>query len=244
MACTICGRWVGDSAKAAGDRPHWTYEGPNGSDRWGQLDQSYLACGLGSQQSPVELAGAVRAELDPISIHWKSIRLDSVVNNGHTIQVNTPGAGYIELDGARFNLVQFHFHHMSEHTVEGKRYPIEVHFVHKAVSDDRLAVIGVFLVEGPENAVFNSIWTASPEREGEASSKAVIDATAMLPISSAAFRYAGSLTTPPCSEVVAWTVFNEPVSASADQIAFFAKQFPNNFRPTQPINRRVILFDG
>ncbi len=64
----------------------------------------------------------------------------------------------------------------------------------------------------------------------------------LLPTSSAAFRYAGSLTTPPCSEVVAWIVLKEPVIASVDQIAAFAKLFRNNFRPAQLLNRRFILF--
>lgn len=242
IACPLCSSFVGQHALAAGDKPHWSYEGANGPDSWGKLDASYAACSGGTQQSPIDLANAVSADFGAQSIRWKPIKLRAIVNNGHTIQVNTPDAGHIELDRSRYDLVQFHFHHMSEHTVEGKRFPLEVHFVHTAANGDGLAVVGVFFEEGPENAVLAPIWAASPDREGEASSNELVDATALLPASSAVFRYAGSLTTPPCSEVVAWTVFKEPVSVSGDQIASFAKAFPNNFRPIQPMNRRFILF--
>lgn len=244
LACPLCAKLTGRTALAASDEAPWSYEGANGPDSWGKLDRSYSACGMGAQQSPVDLSGAVRAEVDAGSVKWKPIKLGSIVNNGHTIQVNTPGAGHLELGGLRYDLVQFHFHHMSEHTVDGKQFPMEVHFVHKAAAGDGLAVVGVFFVAGANNDVLAPIWGVMPQQEGEASIDLSIDAKALLPKSPAAFRYAGSLTTPPCSEIVAWTVHKEPVAASADQIAAFAKLFPNNFRPVQPMHRRFILYSG
>ena len=242
IACTLYLPSGARPALAAGDKPHWSYAGATSPENWSELDSSYSICGRGSQQSPIDLANVVSAKFDPPSIRWKSIKLRSIVNNGHTIQVNVQDAGQIELDGSIYNLVQFHFHHMSEHTVDGKQFPLEVHFVHQAAMGGGLAVIGVFLKEGPENAVLNPIWTVAPEHEGESSSAEILDAKKLLPASPASFRYAGSLTTPPCSEVVSWIVYDEPVSASQDQIAFFRKLFPNNFRPVQPLNRRFILF--
>lgn len=241
IACPLCSQLVAQPALAAGDKPHWSYKGTTGPGNWGKLDASYAACGGGTQQSPIDLSDAVSAKFDAVSIKWKPIKLRSIVNNGHAIQVNTPDSGHIVLDGSRYNLLQFHFHHMSEHTLGGKQFPIEAHFVHKAANGDGFAVIGVFFAEGPENAVLAPVWAAMPNRPGEASSDRRIDAARLLPASSATFRYAGSLTTPPCSEVVAWTVFKEPVSASRDQIDDLVRLFPNNFRPVQPLNRRVIL---
>lgn len=243
-ACPLCAGLAARPALAAGDKPHWSYDGETGPANWGGLDDSYRACSAGAEQSPVDLANAVRAEVDPVSIRWRSIKLDSIVNNGHTIQVNTPGAGHIELDGDRYELLQFHFHHRSEHTVDGRQYPLEAHFVHKAAGPGGLAVIGVFFFEGDENATLSPIWAAMPTGEGDAASGRTVNAANLLPRSTAAFRYAGSLTTPPCSEIVAWTVFKEPVSASAGQIAAFAELFPGNFRPVQPLNRRFILLSG
>ncbi len=244
LTCPICTGLAGRAAWAAGDKPHWSYHGATGPDAWGTLDPAYGACGAGTQQSPIDLAGAVKADLPPIAVQWKPVKLDAVVNNGHTIQVNTATGGHMVLDGARYDLLQFHFHHMSEHTLDGRQFPLEVHFVHKATGGNGLAVIGVFFAEGAENATLAPIWQAMPEREGEASSSATVDPATLLPASRTAFRYAGSLTTPPCSEIVNWTVFGEPLSASSGQIAAFAKMFPNNFRPVQPRNRRFLLSSG
>ena len=241
LACPIC---AGGAAQAAADKPRWSYHGATGPDAWGKLDPAYDACGVGMRQSPIDLARAVKADLAPVAVRWKPIRLDAVVNNGHTIQVNTPQGGHIELDGVRHDLLQFHFHHMSEHTLDGRRFPLEAHFVHKAAVGDGLAVIGVFFDAGAENATLAPIWRAMPAREGEGASDVTVDPASLLPASRAAFRYAGSLTTPPCSEIVSWTVFGEPLSASPGQIAAFAKMFPNNFRPVQPRNRRFLLSSG
>lgn len=244
LACPICAGLASGAARAAGDTAHWSYHGATGPGAWGRLDPAYGACGAGRQQSPIGLAGAVKADLPPVAVRWNPVRLDAVVNNGHTIQVNTAEGGHIMLDGSRYDLLQFHFHHMSEHTLDGRQFPLEVHFVHKAAGGDGLAVIGVFFDEGAENATLAPIWQVMPERAGEAAGNATVDPAALLPAARAAFRYAGSLTTPPCSEIVSWTVFAAPVMASSGQVAAFAKMFPNNFRPVQPRHRRFLLSTG
>ncbi len=241
--CPVCAGLAAKSAWASG-KADWSYGGENGPANWGKLDPSYSACGTGTRQSPVDLSNAVDADIGKKAISWNPVRLAEVVNNGHTIQVNTPGAGIMNMDGVSYDLLQFHFHHKSEHTVDGEQFPLEVHFVHKETDGSGLAVIGVFFREGDENASLKPIWAAAPEKEGTASSADKVDPMAMLPDSRAGFRYSGSLTTPPCSEIVAWNVLKNPITASKAQIEAFAKLFPNNFRPVQPLNRRFILFGG
>ncbi len=244
LLCPVCVALASGPVFAAGGKPHWSYNGKDGPANRGKLGADYSACGIGSRQSPVDLRAARAANIAVPKIQWQPIKLGTIVNNGHTIQVNTPDAGHIEKDGARYQLVQFHFHHRSEDTVAGHRFAMEVHFVHQADEGDGLAVIGVFFAEGPENPLLKPIWAAAPKDQGKASSDAVIDAREFLPASPARFEYAGSLTTPRCSEIVAWTGFKEPIGASAEQIAAFGKLFTNNYRPLQPLNRRFILFGG
>jgi len=60
-------------------------------------------------------------------------------------------------------------------------------------------------------------------------------------------RYEGSLTTPPCSEAVIWTVFERPISISERQSESFNKMLPTveeNYRPAQIINGRKIRSSG
>ena len=163
-----------------------------------------------------------------------------VVNNGHTIQVNVDRGSGIVLDGTRYELLQFHFHHGSEHTVGGVRLPMELHLVHRS-ERGALAVVGVLLEEGAANATLTPIWERFPRRANWAAAlPEAFEVAALLPAPRSAWRYRGSLTTPPCTEGVSWIVMTESVTLSAAQIAAFGAIHPRNFRPVQPLNRRTL----
>ncbi|PIX04778.1 MAG: carbonic anhydrase, partial [Gallionellales bacterium CG_4_8_14_3_um_filter_54_18] len=104
-------------------------------------------------------------------------------------------------------------------------------------------VIAVMFEEGAANAELAKAWQAMPEEEGKSAklSENVLG-TAVMPESTAYYRFSGSLTTPPCSEGVIWLVMKQPVTASKEQIEKFAHAMhhPNN-RPVQPTNARLIL---
>jgi len=230
------------SAPAFAAEPHhWDYENPAG---WGELSDEFKECSVGEEQSPVDIvsASAVPAEFKPAEVHWQAFA-PTVVNNGHTIQVNTGGkGGYVELNGVRYDLVQFHFHHESEHTVDGKHAPMEVHFVNKSAAGD-LLVLGVMVEPGAANPTIDTVWANLPEAGKETPVATTIDPSTILPADHGSFRYAGSLTTPPCSQIVTWNVYTHPTELSAGQIDAFAALYPNDARPVQPLNRRFVLND-
>jgi carbonic anhydrase len=157
------------------------------------------------------------------------------------VQVSyAPGSG-ISLEGREFELRQFHFHEPSEHSVRGALFAMEAHLVHEAANGD-LAVVGVMIVEGPENRTLAQAWERMPA-VGESHVLPVpVSAEGLLPAGRGYLRYEGSLTTPPCTEGVRWVVLAEPVTASRQQIDAFAHALhhPNN-RPPQPLNGRAIL---
>jgi carbonic anhydrase len=219
---------------------HWTYGGEAGPQHWSELSADNLPCSAGHQQSPIDLAGAMTASIAPPAAHWNAATGAMVINNGHTIQIDVPEGGSVTLGSKDYVLKQFHFHHPSEHTIDGKQFPLEAHFVHAAADGD-LAVIGVMFLEGAANPNLDAIWATAPGREAKAAVAFPVDAAAFMPKQGAAFRYEGSLTTPPCSESVHWSIMATPVTASPSQIAAFASMFPNNARPVQPLNRRYVL---
>ena len=225
----------GDSAGEV----QWGYEGDRGPAHWGSLDQAFSTCGAGTAQSPIDLAGGTGGDFAAIEFDYGA-RLATVVNTGHTIQVNVdPGSGII-LGDTRYELLQFHFHHASEHTVGGVRLQMEMHLVHRS---DRgaLAVVGVLLGEGAANEALAPIWARIPSHAGSAEAVPdVVDAEVLLPEPRTAWRYRGSLTTPPCTEGVSWIVMSEPVTLSAAQIAAFGALYAHNFRPVQPLGRRTL----
>jgi carbonic anhydrase len=248
LGCTCCltasGASVIGAARAAataGESPDWSYGGSTGPQHWGDLSPAFKVCKLGLEQTPIDLASSIHGELDGrLDIDYKPLPL-RIINNGHSIQVNAdPGSACI-IGGTRYELLQFHFHHPSEHLLSGKPFDLEVHFVHQGTSGD-LAVIGVFIKPGARSAALAPIFDAMPQHEGpERSTGGSIDASALLPQGSSYFRYAGSLTTPPCSEGVTWTIFRDAIEASPEQIRQFAGLFPNNARPVQGRNRRFVI---
>jgi carbonic anhydrase len=232
--CPLCSR-----AGLAAEVVHWSYEGGAGPDHWGSLAKDNAACSVGGQQSPVDIVAATEAKLPELKLAWRK-EGGRIVNNGHTIQVNVRTGSTMSLGDDIYELVQFHFHGPSEHLVEGRHSPMEVHFVHRKQSGG-LGVVGVLLDAGAQNAAFSAIAAAFPEHEGEAEAPAGADPNGFLPPSLKYWRYEGSLTTPPCTEVVDWIVLTEPVKVAETDVAKFAALFPMNARPPQPINRRFIL---
>ena len=131
---------------------HWSYEGAEGPAKWGELDPANKACSVGVQQSPINIGETIKAQLPPLKMTWAKTA-ESIVNNGHTIQVNMGESSTIAVGGGgNFRLVQFHFHRPSEHTVNGASFPMEVHFVH-ANAAGNLAVVGVLMTTGRVNKV-------------------------------------------------------------------------------------------
>lgn len=240
LGCACCGALAGPAAASGG--PSWSYEGKTGPEAWGSLGKDYAVCGQGAAQSPVDLASPIGADIAPVTIRWNAETDGQVINNGHTIQVNVPNGSTVKVGTTSYELLQFHFHHPSEHLVDGKPLAMEVHFVHRSAAGD-LAVVGVLFEEGAENPALAPIWSAMPKEKGDGPVVALTP-KAFLPADKAQFRYAGSLTTPPCSEIVTWIAYKTPVQASRAQIAAFAELFPMNARPAQPLHRRFLLLGG
>ena len=240
-------------AVPAADAPEWHYEGAEGPANWGTLSPKFAACSEGRHQSPIDITRAtpgaaqeLRTTFPPAELriaHHEHIA--DGINNGHTIQINYPSAETLNLGGVAYQLTQYHFHSPSEHTVDGKHFPMEMHLVHKS-ADERLAVVAVFIAEGAHNSAFDPVWANLPAQKGvETHYPAVkVDVDALLPTDRTSYRYDGSLTTPPCSEGVSWIVMMMPIELSSDQVAAFTRLIKDNNRPLQKLNGRTILTDA
>ena len=216
-----------------GGTHHWGYDGENGPTHWGET------CATGKAQSPIDLHWSKPKSNEEIKIDYQSSNF-KIIDNGHTLQVNfDPGSKAI-IHGKTYALVQMHFHTDSEHSLSGKHFPLELHLVHKD-SEGKLAVLGVFIAEGKQNAFIESVFSQFPEvKEKEIIKESKINAKDFIPNSLHHYHYEGSLTTPPCTEGVSWNVLNTPITASSAQIEFFKKHYPHNARPVQNQNGRTL----
>ena len=161
-------------------------------------------------------------------------------NTGHTIQMTPEPGNGIVVDGVYHDLLQFHIHHRSEHLFNGARIPLEMHLVH-CNEGGGLVVIGVLIAQGEANDALAPSWAHLPADPG--TPRAVqeeLDLASLPPWFGTTWRDMGSLTTPPCTEGVAWIIPFETLSMSAAQIDAFSAIHPHNCRPVQPLCERVL----
>jgi len=234
-------------------KTHWDYEGPRGADHWTELDPDYAACNLGKEQSPIDIQSAEKEELPPLQFDFKSRPLKYLVNNGHTIRVNyhdAAGAGdRLTIGDKTYQLTQFHFHHPSEEYIHGKPYDMVAHLMFQS-SDGKVVGVAALLKTGRSNPTIQRIWEHMPKTESkvladfshqeEEVAGVEINPAGLVPHDLAYYTYMGSVTAPPCTEGVKWLVLKTAVEMSAKQIHAFAVLYPNDTRPVQPVNGRVV----
>ncbi|KAG2466747.1 CAH9 anhydrase, partial [Polypterus senegalus] len=230
----------------------------------------------GKSQSPINIdttTAKYDTRLSAIELQGYELSAEdklTLKNNGHTLLLNLPNTMHITkgFDNV-FVAAQLHFHWGtkevpgSEHTVDGLRFPAEIHVVHynskyenlgeAASQPDGLAVLGAFLEIGrQENAEYNNILTSLADVSSEESDVEIdgFNIRFLLPSNlERFFRYNGSLTTPPCFQTVNWTVFNDTIKVSRKQMAALeetlkigqSELLTKNFRAPQLLFGREVL---
>ena len=230
-----------------------------------------------SLQSPIDLTAPItREDLPPLDFRYPAgiaVTAELVVHRGDPIErrpraivqvVVTPPAGAAELrlDGVAYELTSLHWHTPAEHAIDGRRPPMELHFVH-AGPDGCILVVGVLYAEGPANPALAPVFDRLAAL-GDATAVAVpaLDLDALLPPPGrrASYRYQGSLTTADDDGVfrdgVQWVVLREAVAAAPAQLdahralvdaplsGLDRPNPPGNARDLQPRAGREILSDG
>jgi len=242
--------------KEAKEREPWRY--PYDEKVW----KEHCPKAPGMEQSPIDLPGS----MDKLDVSFKfKLNYDidhinfcpmgqplNLINNGHTIRMDVARCQTLTIvDSDKvYNLIQFHFHTASEHTVNKHAYPLEMHLVHKLHGASDLLVLGIFFHIGKTGGMSNdflaSFWDYLPGPGHSEISENKLEvnlSTLASAISGCTFyNYNGSLTTPPLTEGVKWIVAKEPLYCSKEQILRFQKRsgHTGNFRPPQPLHDREI----
>jgi len=219
------------SISFAGVEAHWDYA-QHGPAHWGHFSET---CEKGKEQSPINIDTESTSQLDKsysIKLSENYNGISTVVDNGHSLKVTPVDAGYITLHGKDYKLQQFHFHGMSEHTIDGRRYNAVAHMVHTA-KDGTVAVVAIMFEVGEENPTLAKIL--------DAKGIVKVNPNDLLPTDTTHYyHYKGSFTTPPCTENVQWYIFKDTVNISKEQLKKLRKYYTKNERPTQALNKRVV----
>ncbi|KAJ8754750.1 hypothetical protein K2173_012139 [Erythroxylum novogranatense] len=234
----------------------FTYSSPNGPDKWGSLSQGYHACSEGKSQSPIDIKTreAVKNNGDAFSNRNYSPSNATLVSHCNAIGVKIVGSGGgLSIDGKQFTLKQFHWHTPSEHLIDGVQYDAELHIVHQSDDGQCYAVVGIIFKYGPPDPLISKLQqgleelangNCRPVLEGPHVTLDNLYDTVLEKTSQSYYRYLGSLTTPPCSENVVWTVLGEVSTISKEQVELLKStlevESKSNSRPAQALNGRQV----
>jgi carbonic anhydrase len=226
---------------------HWSYDGETSPEHWSEIEKNSDCAG--KHQSPINIIDIYTIDNSTESNEYKILyspktHLNKVKNNGHSIQFDFEKGDSIKYNQEIFHLKQLHFHEPSEHTINGIRYPIEIHLVHKN-SGKNFTVLSILCEEGTKSKVVESLESYLPLNVGkEKEIQKAFDLTTLFPDNKDFYSYRGSLTTPPCTENVNWVIFKNPIIMSLSEVIKLKENMPiNNYRDEQPLNDRKVYIN-
>lgn len=220
----------------------WAYgRVANGPHVWEHICPEFAPCG-GELQSPVNIYNTyINKDLEKLEFDYKKNPINFEFKD-HTIVINVEPNNYMLVKGKKYLLKQIHFHSMSEHMVEVKHYPMEIHFVHEGPGGFQ-AILAVFIDNGKENPFLKKYADKFPKGKGNDlnyESSETFDLNVLLPKNKSYYKYYGSLSEPPCTENVAYYVLKKPITFSQEVKRSMNRILGNNFRNVQPLHGRTI----
>ncbi|KAL6141909.1 hypothetical protein ACLB2K_060195 [Fragaria x ananassa] len=228
-----------------------------GPKHWGELREEWAACKNGTLQSPVDLLSEI-VEVHPnkgeVRLKYK-LSNATIRNRGHdiSIQWKLGDAGSVEINGTDYWLDQCHWHSPSEHTINGKRFDLELHMVHLIpdanVENNIVVVAYLYKIGKPDKFLsevskdIKSMIDVKEERH-----RGVVDPRNVRKGGAKFYKYKGSLTVPPCTEGVTWIIHKKLTTVSREQMELLREAVHDsaelNARPLQALNRRDVHFHG
>jgi carbonic anhydrase len=231
----------GDKQEHAPQLP-WSYSGEAGPQAWGKLKPEFATCAAGQRQAPIAIDDntALSGPAEPLTLDYKASN-GSVVHTGRTLQVDVQGENFLTVRGTRYKLVRMDFHQPAEEIINGKSFAMGVHLLHRS-EDGQQAMLAVLLEPGETSPLIDQVWTYVPldVQDRVAFPPGGLNVASLMPQDQRYYQFFGSLTAPPCTEGVLWMVMRQPMTLNASQLRLFTQLFPNNARPVQPVNDRVV----
>ena len=234
-----------------------------GPVEWGSISDEYFNCTSGQRQSPIDFPAKVnldkmsngpklnfaksQMEIHPVSNNWE-LRCGSFI---------TEGCGKTTFKGVSYAVHTLRFHRPSEHLLDGKQFPLELHIVHKHIITLDVITISILFDYMNEDDYFSKIASkayfaidTNPVVNGILEAVHHGNETTMVDLNNLAKEeygfcsYHGSFTTPPCTEGVTVFVSTQILKISKRQVhGYWASSgfsFNGNNRPVQPTNGRNV----
>ncbi|VVB01733.1 unnamed protein product [Arabis nemorensis] len=180
-------------------------------------------CGKGELQSPIDLTN----ERVQIVYHLGRLTKDykpsnaTLKNRGHDMMLRfEEESGSIKINGTEYQLLQLHWHAPSEHTINGRRFALELHMVHESINGTMAVLTILYKIGRPDSflrLMENKLGAITDQNERE-KNVGIIDPQKIDIGSRKYYRYIGSLTIPPCTQNVTWTIVKKIRTVSRKQV--------------------------
>ncbi|KAK8918337.1 Bifunctional monodehydroascorbate reductase and carbonic anhydrase nectarin-3 [Platanthera zijinensis] len=201
-------------------------------------------------QSPISIDDKnVMPALLPDEFRWNYVPKNAVMKNiGHGIMIEWEDAvGAVWINGTEYRLKQMHWHIPSENSFNGHRFSLELHCLHQNAIDQKMAMVSIIFEVGKPDRfiakVEKHIGTIR-RKVNAAVSLGLVDPAEVIRDFRRYYRFQGSITVPPCTEGVTWTVNREVRTISMEQLELLKgavmPEYANNARPQQHLNDRLI----
>ncbi|RCS59788.1 carbonic anhydrase [Parvibium lacunae] len=228
-------------------KPAWGYAAHNGPALWASLHKDYRLCQEGQRQSPIAIQDSESLSLPGMeALAFEYYFAGGLVTQHETgLRVILPSsdgeAPQFHARGQRYRLQEIQFHAPGEFEINGNVSPLQMYLVHQNAMGESAMVVVPFIV-GADHPVIEVIWAHLPLATTDQVSlpPGALALQDLLPSDRRYYQFLGSLTQPPCREGVLWHVFKQPLSISQSQLSVLMRLIPNNARPLQPLNGRVI----
>ncbi|KAL3625556.1 hypothetical protein CASFOL_031010 [Castilleja foliolosa] len=230
------------------DEHPFTYEGDSetGPQHWGHINPEWQTCETGKLQSPIDLLNGNVESISGLGNLKRAYKPTTAIvrNRGHDIMVQWTGdAGGLVINGTMYKLVQCHWHTPSEHQLHGRRFNMEMHMVHNS-SDGTIAVVAIMYVLGRHDTFLRRMLQYRESYNEKGVELSAVNPWEIKFGSRKYYRYIGSLTVPPCTEGVIWTVLKKVRTVSREQLRALRNAvhdgFENNARPAQEWDGRSV----
>lgn len=219
----------------------WKYRGRRGPKQWGKISDEYAICGIGRNQSPVNIKKTIDAKLEEIR-NVRKFPATSIENTGKTIEVMFEKGNMLVIDDRPYHLTKLHFHQPSEHKIKGKGFDLEAQFIHEHKGGDK-TIVAVLYKKGKENQQLKKLWSMLPTKKKRPQPLTEeVTPKQLIPHDNNYYRINGSLTTPPCTEGVKWIIKKKIQTVSEAQVEALKKILRKyNVRPIQKLYGRAVL---
>ncbi|XP_048527785.1 alpha carbonic anhydrase 1, chloroplastic-like [Triticum urartu] len=234
------------------------YNGRTGPKHWGSLSPNFTVCSKGIYQSPINIVRDCVVhdpQMEPLKRYYTSTNATMIDNVFNIALRYNDTAGTVMVDGKKYKLKQLHWHSPSEHTINGKRFAVELHMVHYT-DDGNITVVSILYRHGKPDHFLCQIKDKLAElsaegckaEKGDPLPVGVVNMKELMQGEDRYFRYVGSLTAPPCTENVIWNILGEIREMTKEQavalMAPLGKSYRQNSRPLQSLNGRTVqLYD-